>query len=291
VIEAQAPTAPARLGIVERVSRLPLSGIVGLVLVVAIVGIALVGPFVSPHQPSDLVGAPFQGPGNGTPLGTDFLGRDVLSRVLYGGRSVVGLALAATLAAYVIGASIGMVSAYLGGIADAGLMRAMDVLLAFPPFLFLLVLASGAGPGATTIVLGVCAIQIPSIARVTRAAAQQVSVRPYVEAAIARGESTWYVVTREIFPNILSTVMADGGPRYTGSILLIASLTFLGLGLQPPAADWALMISENRSGLTFAPIGVLVPAALIVLLTVGVNMLGDGIARSFGRSSGGLVRR
>jgi peptide/nickel transport system permease protein len=265
--------------------KLPVSGRVGLAIVIVVVGVALLGPLLAPHSASQIVGAPFAGPSAQSPLGTDYLGRDVLSRVLDGGLTIVGLSALATAVAYLIGATIGMVAAYAGGVIDDVLMRLIDILLAFPPFLFLLVLAGGAGAGEATVVIGVSVIQVPGVARIIRAAAQEVTVRAYVEAAQARGESTRFVVGREIMPNIVSTVVADGGPRYTGSILLIASLTFLGLGLQPPAADWALMISENRDGLTFAPLGVLVPAVLIMLLTIGVNLLGDGMARSMGRSS------
>lgn len=260
------------------------SGTIGLALVTAIVAIVVFGPLVAPDAPSSLVGPAFSAPFGGHPLGTDFLGRDVLSRLLWGGRSVLGLAGAATLIAYFLGALIGMVAGYNRAFADSLLMRSMDVLLAFPPFLFLLVLATGAGPGALTIVTGVAVVQIPAIARIIRAATLDVVVRPYVEAAVARGESLRYIVSREILPNVVPTIVADGGPRYTVSILLIAGLTFLNLGLQPPAANWALMISENRGGLTFAPLGVLVPAALIALLTIGVNLLGDGIASRLGRS-------
>jgi ABC-type dipeptide/oligopeptide/nickel transport system permease subunit len=283
---------PMPLRVLHAIQRLPFSGRVGLVIVSLVAGIALFGPLLGPHAPSEIMAEPYAPAGNGLALGTDFIGRDLLSRVLSGGQTVVGLSAIATFLAYVIGANIGMAAAYIGGWTDALLMRSVDILLAFPPFLFLLVLASGTKPGPISIVIGVAVIQVPSVARVIRAAAQEVSVRAYVEAAVARAESTWFVLSREIFPNIVSTVVADGGPRYTGSILLIASLTFLGLGLQPPAADWALMISENRDGLTFAPLGVLVPAGLIMLLTIGVNLLGDGVARSLGRSAPtALVRR
>jgi len=276
----------------RRTRRLSWSGRVGLTLLLFIVGVALLGPVLSPHSPTAIVGPSFSGPGPGYPLGTDFLGRDVLSRVLWGGRSVLALAGAATLIAYLIGATIGMVAGYTRTIADSVLMRAMDVLLVFPPFLLLLVLATGSGGNAATIIAGVALVQIPQIARIIRAATLEVAVRAHVEAAVARGESMLYILPREVFPNIVSTVVADAGPRYTGSILLIAGLTFLGLGLQPPAANWALMISENRDGLTFAPLGLLVPAALIALLTIGVNLLGDALATNLGRSvDTSLVRR
>jgi len=288
-----APTrAPRATAAVDWLRGLSLSGRVGLVLVVVVVATAVLGPLIAPHDPSEAVGAASGAPTSGLPLGTDFLGRDVLSRALWGGRSVLGLAGAATVVAYLIGGAAGMVAGYNRALLDAVLMRLMDLVLAFPPFLFLLVLATGAGPGSGTIVIGIAAVQIPAIARIIRAATLEVVVRPYVEAAVARGESVRYIVSREVLPNIVSTIVADGGPRYTVSILLIAGLTFLNLGLQPPAADWALMISENRGGLTFAPLGVLVPAGLIALLTIGVNLLGDGIASRLGRSvDTALVKR
>ena len=228
---------------------------------------------------------PFSTPSSSYPLGTDFLGRDVLSRVLWGGRTAIGLGLLATIIAYGIGTTIGLVAGFTRSLVDPLLMRSMDVLLAFPPLLFLLVLATGAGASAAVAVLGVAVIQIPGIARVIRAATQDVSVRGYVEAAIARGETNRFVLAREVLPNIVSTVAADAGLRLTGSILLIASLNFLGLGLQPPVADWALMIAENRGGLTFQAWAVAVPAIMIGVLTVGVNLLADAIARSMGRSA------
>jgi peptide/nickel transport system permease protein len=259
-------------------------GLVGLVGFVLALGIALFGPLLAPESPTALVGAPFSPPSGGFPLGTDQLGRDVLSRVLNGGRSVVLLAGSATLIAFTLGAAVGLVAGYVRGWVDTVLMRATDVLLAFPPILLMLVLATGAGASPAALVAGVVAVQTPGVARVVRTATLETVVRGYVEAAVARGERTPSVLTREVLPNIWGPIVADGGPRFTASILLVAAVNFLGLGLRPPAADWALMIAENRTGLTLQPWSVVAPALLIATLTIAVNLLGDALARTSGRS-------
>ncbi len=261
------------------------TGAIGLALLVAVVGLALVGPLLAPHEPDKPVGVPLTGPADGTPFGTDFLGRDVLSRALWGGRSVLALAGLATLLAYAGGIVVGLVAGYSRSLLDPLLMRAADVMLSFPALLFLLVLVTGAGTSKTVLVLGVALVQLPLVARIIRAATLEQSVRGFVEAAVARGESTAAVLRREILPNIVGPIMADAGLRFTYAIILVASVIFLGLGLQPPAADWALIISENRNGLTLNPYVILVPAALIGLLTISVNLVGDSIARSLGIST------
>jgi peptide/nickel transport system permease protein len=261
------------------------TGLVGTVLLTAVVAVALLGPLFAPYAPDEPVGVPFSGPAEGTPFGTDFLGRDVLSRVLWGGRSVLALAGLATLLAYVGGVAIGLAAGYSRSLVDPGLMRAADVMLSFPALLFLLVLVTGAGTSEAVLVAGVALVQMPLIARIVRAATLEQSVRGFVEAAVARGESTAAILRREILPNIVGPITADVGLRFTYAIILVASVNFLGLGLQPPAADWALIISENRSGLTLNPYVILVPAALISLLTISVNLVGDAIARSQGIST------
>ena len=258
---------------------------IGLALVGLILLLTLVGPFLAPYSPTELGASPYIGPSRAHFLGSDFLGRDVLSRLLYGGRTVIALAGLATLLAYIGGALVGLVAGFTRSVVDPLLMRAMDVLLAFPPILFLLVLATGAGATPAAVVIGIAIIQMPGIARVIRAATLETSVRGYVEAAVARGEPTWRILRREIFPNIVSTIVADGGPRFTVSILLVAGLNFLGLGIRPPAADWAVMISENRTGLTVNPWAVVAPALVIGALTVSVNLVADSIARSRGISA------
>jgi peptide/nickel transport system permease protein len=277
---------PARyLGrIVGQVTR-HRSGAIGLTLAVTVMLLALIGPLFAPHGPSDVVGPPFASPGGTALVGTDFLGRDVLSRVLWGGRSLLGMAVGATFLGYAIGVTGGLFAGYRRTIADPILMRTMDVILSFPPLIFLLVLATGTSPNTEILLLGVGVVLAPGATRIVRAATQVAAQRGYVEAAVARGEKTSAILRRELFPSILNTVLADAGIRFTSAILLIAAVSFLGLGLQPPAADWALMISENRSGMTLQPWTVALPALLIALLTVAVNMVADAFARSAGTST------
>jgi peptide/nickel transport system permease protein len=259
-------------------------GAVGALIVAFVLAVALLGPYLAPHDPDAPIGLPNSGPSGSAPFGTDVLGRDVLSRLMHGGRSVILLAAAATILAYLIGLTIGLIAGFSRSFVDPLLMRTVDVMLAFPPLLFVLILISGAGTGVTVVVIAVAAIQAPSVSRVVRTATQVVVVRGYVEAAVARGESTFAVIRREVVPNILAPVLVDFGLRFTYSILIIASVNFLGLGLQPPSSDWALLISENRQYISLNAWSVLAPAAMIALLTIGVNLMGDAIARSLGRS-------
>lgn len=257
---------------------------VGLSLLVFVVLLALLGPVFAPHSPDAILGAPFTKPSGATPLGTDFVGRDVLSRVLYGGRTLIGLSLLATLVGYVIGLPAGLLAGYRRSMPDFLIMRVVDVLLAFPPLLFLLVVATGTTENIWALVISVGIILSPGLTRIIRAAVLDVSQRSYVEAALARGEGTPRILRREILPNVLGVLLADVGLRLTYAVLLIAAMNFLGLGLQPPKADWALMISENRIAIGLQPWAVFVPAALIACLTISINLVADGIARSLGTS-------
>lgn len=245
--------------------------------------IALLGPYFSPHAPEAIVGIPVSGPSHAFPFGTDLLGRDVLSRVLWGGRALLAYALVATLVAYVIGAAIGMLAGFIRGAVGSTIMRIVDLLLVFPPLLLLLLLISGLGTSMYVVVVGIVALHVPSIARIVYAATLETGARGFVEAAVVRGESTRYVLGREILPNILGTIAADAGPRVTVSIFLIAGLNFLGLGIQPPTADWALMITENRQAISIQPWAVAVPVILIAAVTLALNLTGDAVARSYGR--------
>ena len=260
------------------------SGAVGVGIVTFVLLVAVFGPYAAPHSTTAPIGAPLAGPSGSALLGTDFLGRDVLSRMLDGGRSVIGLALAATALAYLVGLAIGLVAGYSRSLVDPLLMRSVDVMLAFPPLLFLLVLIAGAGSSVVVLIVGVAVIQAPGISRIVRTATLEVSVRGYVEAAVARGERPFAVIRREVLPNILAPVLVDAGLRFTFSILIIASVNFLGLGLQPPSSDWARMIGENREFISLNSLAVIAPAAMIAILTIGVNLTGDAIARSLGRS-------
>jgi peptide/nickel transport system permease protein len=261
------------------------TAIVGGTMCVVVLVIAFLGPLLVRQSPTAIVGFPLE-PGTGL-LGTDFLGRDVLSRILVGGRGVILLALVSTSVGYLLGAVVGLAAGYSRSGLDTSLMRVMDVLLGFPPLLFVLVIAAGLGHSWMGLVIAVAVIQLPSIARVVRGATLEQVGRPFVEAAVARGEHTSSILRREILPNIARPLLADAGLRLTWSILLIAAVSFLGLGDQPPASNWALMIAENRTGLSLQPWPVVVPAILIALLTIGINLLADGVTASLGQSSEG----
>jgi peptide/nickel transport system permease protein len=260
----------------------------GLAIAGLVVAVALLGPLLAPHSPTQFVAPPYDPPSAKAWFGTDYLGRDTLSRFLWGGRSVLGLSVAATLLGLIAGIAIGLVAAYARNWLDDLLMRAMDVLLAFPQIVFVLLLISTLGPQLWLIVLTVAASHAPRVARVVRAAAAEVLTRDFVLSAEALGESRWWILSGEVLANISSPLLVEFGLRLTYSIGLVAAVSFLGFGLQPPAADWGLMINENRQALTIQPWPVVLPVIAVGLLTIGTNLIADGIARAaigLGRSS------
>jgi peptide/nickel transport system permease protein len=213
-------------------------------------------------------------------FGADQIGRDVFSRFLNGGRSVLGLAVAATAVGLILGLVVGLSAAYAGGVVDEALMRVSDVFLAFPQVVFALLLVSAFGPKLWLLVLPVGISHAPRVARVMRGAALQVVERDFVKAAEAVGESRWRILFSELLPNVTSPLLVETGLRLTFSIGLVAGLSFIGFGLQPPHSDWGLMINENRLALAVQPWGVLLPVLAIALLTIGTNLVTDGIARA-----------
>ena len=260
------------------------TGRAGLAIAVLVLGVALLGPLFSPHSPGEVVGRPFADPSAELVLGTDALGRDALTRFLHGGRTLVTVAFLATVLAYLVGVAVGMAAGFRRGIFDLAAVGVVDLLLAFPPIVFVLVLLGAVGPSLTLIVVGIAGVHAPRIVRIVRSVALEVSTQEFVEAAVARGESLISILRRDILPNTWTPVLADFGLRFSGSVILFSSLSYLGLGQPPPAADWGLMISENRAALVIQPWVVVVPAATIALLTIGVNLLTDSVARSAGRS-------
>lgn len=260
----------------RRRSRFSWTARVGMVIATAIVLVGLIGPFFAPDGPADTIGSAYENPSSDHLFGLDYLGRDVLSRFLWGGRTALVMALLATLLGYAIGLSIGLAAAYSRGIFGGLLMRASDVLLAFPGMIFVLLLLSAYGSSITLVIVAVALANAPRIARIVRAAALEVVDLAYVEAARIRGERASYVTLREILPNIKAPILVDFGVRVTGSILLVASVSFLGFGLQPPSADWGLIVSENRAGMTIQPWSVVPAVAAIGLLTVAINLIIDG---------------
>lgn len=258
------------------------SGRIGLSGLAFVVLVALFGSFIAPYDSAESLAMPYESPSFGLLLGADALGRDVLSRVLSGGLRLVALGFAATIFAYLIGVTLGLLSAYLGGRTDTIIMRSLDVLLAFPPILLVLVLTTGAGQSLVTIFVGVVLVHIPGAARVTQSAGLEVVSMPFVEAARLRGERVLGVLRREILPNIVGSLVADAGPRFAASIILIAGVNYLGIGVNPPTPDWGAMIYENAGGLTIQPWAMLAPALMIVVVVLSATLLGEAYLRTTG---------
>jgi peptide/nickel transport system permease protein len=278
------PASRAALGgRVRRVVGLALGtwrGKVGILLTLVVCAVAFLGPLVA-SEPLALKGAPFEAPGGATGvLGGDQLGRDVLARVLDGGWRILLTAGAATILAILAGTVAGVVAAYRGGRVDSLIMRSVDVLLGIPQLVFVLMLLSVIGAKTWLVILAVGLSQAPQVARVLRAAAQDVSERDYVKAVAAWGVPPRTVIRRHVVPSLISPLMVESALRLSFSIILVAGLAFLGLGTQAPTADWGLMINENRVGIAANPWGVLAPSILLAMLAVGTNMFSDAIARA-----------
>lgn len=261
--------------------------LLGSALLAFVVLVAVAGPLAAPHTPSAFVGIPLQGPSGKAPLGTDYLGQDVLSRVLYGGRSVLWMSFAATTLAVAVGTTVGLVAAYSGGWVDSVLMRVNDVVLAFPGIVLALLFVSIIGPKPWLIVVLVAAAYAPPVTRTLRGAALTVIHQEYVQSAEALGVPRWRILQGDVLPHVVGTMMVEFGVRLTWSIAFIAGLSFLGLGIQPPNADWGLMISQNRSALTQQPWGVLAPIILIAIFAIGTNLVAESISRAIARVDGG----
>lgn len=254
-------------------------GAAGLGLACLVSAVAVAGPFVAPHPSDALVTLTFGKPSGQFPLGGDYLGRDVLSRVLTGGLPLLLMAVSATVIGIAAGAAAGVSAAYLRGRADGLIMRTVDVILAFPQLVFALLLLSILGPKLWLIVLAVGLTHAPAVARVLRSATLDISERDYVKVAELQGMRPAAVMAREILPGLSTPLMVEAGLRLTYSIIIMAGLAFLGFGQPPPAPSWGTMINENRAGLALNPWAVIIPATLIALLTIGTNLLTDAIGR------------
>ncbi|KJF16020.1 ABC transporter permease [Acidithrix ferrooxidans] len=264
-------------------------GKIGLIISGIVAVIAFLGPLVAPHSSLSFIGIPFSPASASMPLGGDILGRDVLSRVLDGGWLLLLMALGATAFGIVLGGVAGMAAAYLRGRSDSIIMRTVDVMLAFPALVFVLLLVSLVGPKLWLIMMAVGLVHAPAVARVLRSATLDVSERDYVRAVELQGVKSWKIMRQEILPNLVSPLMVEIGLRLTYSIVIMAGLAFLGFGQPPPSPNWGYMIQENRIGLSANSLAVIAPAALIALFTIGTNTFTDAVARvaiGLERSSG-----
>lgn len=253
----------------------PLSAKLGLVTIAVYLFVALFAPVVAPYSETEILGGAYELWSEKYPLGTDNLGRDMLSRLIFGARNTIGIALAAVVIAFAIGGVTGMLSAILGGWYDTIISRIVDILMAIPGLVFALLILTVLGTTITTLVLVIAVLDSTRVYRITRAAAMNVAVMDFVEVARLRGEGLWWVIRKEILPNIMAPLLAEFGLRFCFVFLFIAALSFLGLGIQPPTADWGSMVRDNATLINYDDITPLLPATAIAVLTVAINFVVD----------------
>lgn len=253
-------------------------GALGVFLSSLVLVLAVAGPSLAPLDPETMHFANrFEPPSAQFPLGTDWFGRDLLSRVMAGAQSTVLLALLATAIATGIGALIGIVSGYLGGWIDQAIMRLVDAVMAIPGLLFALLIISALGTSALNAVIAIGIAFAPGMARISRSVTLQVRALDYVSAARSRGEGATWIVLAEILPNVTAPIIVEATIRVAFAIMTLATLSFLGLGAQPPSPEWGLMISEGREHMFRSPWSIIVPGGAIALVAIGFNLLGDGL--------------
>ncbi len=269
--------------------RSPLSLRIGSVILCLHFLVAMTGPFLVPFGPSQIgTGPPLSGMSLTHPFGVDQLGRDVFSRAIHGGHIVIYLSLAGTFLGLVIGAAVGLFSGYVRGLLDEVLQRLLETLISIPFLVLALIAIVAAGPrysgNPILLILVIALIYAPRIARMARAAALDIVTRDYVTVARLRGESAWSIVRRELLPNTTSVLLVEFALRAGYAPVLVGSLGFLGFGVRPPTPEWGLIMSENRSLITFSPITVLGPGLMLASLVVGLNLFTEGLARILGRT-------
>ena len=261
--------------------KAPLTARFGLVVIFAYIIVALFAPFIAPYGEAEVFPIPYAPWSSEFIFGTDQIGRDIFSRLIYGARNTVGIAVATTALAFTIGMILGLAAAISRGWLDQILSRSVDVLMAIPSLIFALVLLSIFGSTVTNLIIIIAVLDSTRVFRLTRAVSINVVVMDYVEAARLRGEGLVWIMRREILPNILPPLIAEFGLRFCFVFLTIAALSFLGVGIQPPTADWGSMVRENASLIQFAQYDLkagltpLLPATAIALLTVAVNFVVD----------------
>lgn len=258
-------------------SRPPLSALLGAGVAGLFLAAALLAPVLAPYGEAQSVGGAWEPASAAATLGTDQIGRDLLTRLLYGARLTMAVALATMLVAMAIGTAIGLVAATFGGWVDAVVSRLVDVVLSIPLLIFALIVLGVFGASLPVLILTIGLLDAPRVARLARALARGQAALDYVEAARLRGEGALWIMGREILPNIAAPLAAEAALRFSFAILLVASLSFLGLGVQPPAADWGGMVRENAAAIAFGLWAPIWPAAAIALLTIAVNLAVDGL--------------
>ena len=253
----------------------PISARVGMGIVLLNIIVALFAPVIVPYGETEVVGDVWLTASPENFVGTDHLGRDLFTRLIYGARNTIAIAFITTILSFVVGTVLGFFAATLGGWTDLIISRVVDIMMAFPTLIFALMILSVVGTGTTTLIVVIALLDSTRVFRLSRAVAMDIAVMEYVEAARLRGERIWWLMRHEILPNAMPPLVAEFGLRFCFVFLFIASLSFLGLGLQPPTADWGGMVRENAGAITFGILTPLWPAGAIAFLTVGVNLIVD----------------
>jgi peptide/nickel transport system permease protein len=253
----------------------PWSARIGLGMILITIAGAVLAPVISPYEEAEFAGDVWENASERHLLGTDNLGRDVFTRLLYGARNTIALAFTITILSFVLGTVLGFLAATLKGWFDLALSRVIDILMAFPTLIFALMVLSVVGTSVPALILIIALLDSTRVFRLSRAVAMDIEVMEFVEAARLRGEKIWWIMRKEILPNAMPPLVAEFGLRFCFVFLFIAALSFLGLGIQPPTADWGGMVRENAAAITFGIYTPLWPAGAIAFLTVGVNLIVD----------------
>ena len=267
--------------------RIPLSALIGLVLTLVIVFIAMFAPWIAPYATGTVVGDVWAPMSDKALLGTDNLGRDLFSRMVHGARVTLTIAGAATALSFTMGSILGFVAAVSGGRLDQFLSRTVDLMMSIPTLILALVVLSVLPSSVTVLVLVLGFLDSTRVFRLARAVAVDIAVMDYVEAARLRGEKTAWIVFSEILPNALTPLVSELGLRFIFAVLFLSGLSFLGLGVQPPDADWGAMVRENKEGIVFGVPAALIPAAAIGVLTISVNLVADWVLTRTSSLKGG----
>jgi peptide/nickel transport system permease protein len=266
----------SRLSLIWRALRTaPISAWFGMIVIAAYVFVAVFAPLLAPYGEAQIFPEPYAPWGGQFVLGTDQLGRDMLTRLIYGARNTIGIAVITTLLSFAVGMSLGLLAAIYRGWIDQLLSRAVDILMSIPSLIFSLMLLSTFGSSVFNLIIIIAVLDSTRVFRLSRAVAMNVVVMDFVEAARLRGERLGWVMRREIMPNVMPPMIAEFGLRFCFVFLTISALSFLGVGIQPPTADWGSMVRENATLITYGDITPLLPAAAIALLTVAVNFVVD----------------
>jgi peptide/nickel transport system permease protein len=263
-----------------------ISAWVGMFIVAVFILIAIFAPWIAPHSEAETVGDTWAPSSAQFWLGTDNIGRDMLSRLLYGARMTIGVALATTIISFTIGTIAGLFASIGGPVVDQILSRFVDIMLSIPLLVFALIVLSMFGSSIPTLILTIAILDSTRVFRLSRAVAMNIAVLEYVEAARLRGEGNWWIMRREILPNALPPMISEFGLRFCFNFLFVAGLSFLGLGIQPPYADWGGMVRDNGKAISFGLAAPLWLALMIALMTVGVNLVVDWILSINARPSG-----